>query len=382
MQKIILYPHGGSENHGCEALVRSTAKILGNDTEIILVSKNPEQDKKYGLDNICTIIQQQTSTTLFRRIITTIRYHLGDKLAYERQTYRTVLKYVDNNSVCLSFGGDNYCYGKPVYIYNMNKLFRQRGAKTILWGCSIEPANIDVEMLADLNEYDKIIARETLTQKELIKKGLTNVYFAPDSAFILDSSPVLSLPSEFIVKNTVGINLSPMVLNYSTDNNLTLQNCRNLIKHIFNNTNMNIALIPHVVWDDNDDREPLMQLYSEFKDSGRICILGDCNCQELKWIISKCRFIVTARTHASIAAYSHCIPTLVMGYSIKAKGIAIDLFGNDKNFVLPVQSLTGENDLIKAYIYIAENESNIRKILSSRMKEYTQKARQMKNFIC
>lgn len=382
MQKIILYPHGGSGNHGCEALVRSTVKILGGTADVILVSKNPEQDKKYGIDKICTIVSQQSSASLFRRILTTIRYRLGDKLAYERQTYRNVLKCVDNDTVCLSFGGDNYCYGKPVYIYNMNKLFREKGAKTVLWGCSIEPSNIDVEMLEDLKGYHTIVVRESLTEKELKRKGLTNVVQAPDPAFVLDTESVSSIPSEFLPGNTVGINLSPMVLSYSSDNNLTFQNYRNLIKYIFDNTNMNVALIPHVVWDDNDDRKPLMQLYSEFKNTGRVCIFGDYNCQKLKWIISRCRFIITARTHASIAAYSNCIPTLVMGYSIKARGLAIDLFGTEKNFVLPVQSLSDENDLITAFTYIIEKESDIRKILSSRMKEYPERTEIMKTSIC
>lgn len=382
MQKIILYPHGGSENHGCEALVRSTVKILGDNAEIILVSKNPEQDMKYGLDRICTIVPQHTSSSKLHRLLTTLKYHLGDKLAYERQTYRDILKYIDGNSICLSFGGDNYCYGKPVYIYNMNKLFRQKGAKTILWGCSIEPANIDAEMLEDLSNYDKIITRETLTQNELIKRGLTNVFLAPDPAFILDSSEVSLFPPEFIPDNTVGINLSPMALSYSADNILTFQNYKNLIMHIFENTDMNVALIPHVVWNDNDDREPLMQLFSEFKNTGRICIFSDHNCQELKWIIAKCRFVITARTHASIAAYSSCIPTLVLGYSIKARGLAIDLFGTDKGYVLPVQSLNNEKDLTKAFIKIADNESRIKASLSSQMKEYSEAVKQMRTFLC
>ena len=33
MNKIILYAHGGSENHGCEAIIRSTASLLKNDNK-------------------------------------------------------------------------------------------------------------------------------------------------------------------------------------------------------------------------------------------------------------------------------------------------------------------------------------------------------------
>ena len=42
MSTIRLYYHGGSANHGCEAIVRSTAKILG--VEPTLFSASPDED--------------------------------------------------------------------------------------------------------------------------------------------------------------------------------------------------------------------------------------------------------------------------------------------------------------------------------------------------
>jgi polysaccharide pyruvyl transferase WcaK-like protein len=86
-------------------------------------------------------------------------------------------------------------------------------------------------------------------------------------------------------------------------------------------------------------------------------MVEDCNCRELKHIISRCRFFIGARTHVTIAAYSSCVPTLVLGYSVKSRGIARDLFGTEVGYVLPVQKLTdsyelvtvesGEGDLVK-----------------------------------
>lgn len=121
MSKIILYPHGGSGNHGCEALVRATIKILGDNNDIYLASKSPEQDIRYGLEKICTIVPQNSdSPSLIKRLWTSVKYRiLGDKLAYERNTYRDILRHVDSNTICLSFGGDNYCYGKPTYILSL-----------------------------------------------------------------------------------------------------------------------------------------------------------------------------------------------------------------------------------------------------------------------
>lgn len=41
--KLVLYPHGGSGNHGCEAIVRSTCKITQAD--ITLFPHLPKKTK-------------------------------------------------------------------------------------------------------------------------------------------------------------------------------------------------------------------------------------------------------------------------------------------------------------------------------------------------
>ncbi len=381
MQKVILYPHGGSGNHGCEALVRSTAKICKG-RDIILVSKNKGQDLQYGIGDICRIVDQQTPISILGRLASLIRYRLfNDSMAYEKETYRSMLKQVDSSTVCLSFGGDNYCYGKPVYIYRMNELLRSKGAKTILWGCSIEPSNIDDAMLEDLRGYHRIIARESITYKALTDHGLTNVTMAADPAFTLDCDTSTTLPEGFINGNTVGINLSPMAMDYSKDGIRVMNNYRRLINHILEDTDMNVALIPHVVWSDNDDRNPLLQLYNEFNHTKRICMIDDTDATKIKGVISQCRFIVAARTHASIAAYSTGIPTLVLGYSVKARGIAKDIFGEYEKYVLPVQNLENDADLMHAFQFIEDNESEIKSILQTTVAKLKESAMSMSDML-
>ena len=56
MKKIILYGHDGSANHGCEALVRTTAELLKNKSnEVMLISYRPEEDIRYGIDKLCQV---------------------------------------------------------------------------------------------------------------------------------------------------------------------------------------------------------------------------------------------------------------------------------------------------------------------------------------
>ena len=72
---------------------------------------------------------------------------------------------------------------------------------------------------------------------------------------------------------------------------------------------------------------------------------------QLKGYIAKCRFFVGARTHATIAAYSTEVPTLVVGYSIKSRGIAKDIFGSEENYVIPIEQIKEENKLTQAFIW-------------------------------
>ena len=188
----------------------------------------------------------------------------------------------------------------------------------------------------------------------------------------------MTLPEGFELNNTIGINMSPMIMSYETSDGSAMKNYENLIQHIIETTDMQIALIPHVVWVSNDDRKPLKVLYDKFKDTNRVIMLDDYNCMELKGYISRCRMFIGARTHSTIAAYSTCVPTLVIGYSVKAKGIAKDIFGTYENYVLPVQSLSNKDDLINAFEWMKTNEDGIRKHLNEFMPGYKEKVLQGK----
>ena len=80
---------------------------------------------------------------------------------------------------------------------------------------------------------------------------------------------------------------------------------------------------------------------------------------------------MTARTHVSIAAYSTAVPTLVIGYSVKARGIARDLFGNEQGHLIPAQELSGERELIAAYDAMLAREREERAHLRAVLPEYT-----------
>ena len=153
-----------------------------------------------------------------------------------------------------------------------------------------------------------------------------------------------------------------------------MENYIEMMRYILSNTGYRILLIPHVVKPDSDGRNPLKTLYNTFQATERVALLEDRNCMELKRIISQCRLFVGARTHATIAAYSTCVPTLVAGYSIKARGIAKDIFGTDENYVVPVQSFRNPDCMKNAWIWLCNHGENIRCHLKHVMPEYKKRA--------
>ena len=377
--KNILFMHTGSANHGCEALVRTTSKVLDGPSDVMLWSLAKAEDEQYGSARAveCIVESEQLkrfSLSYFDALIR--RRILGQTDANMDVFLRETFK----NNIAFSIGGDNYCYEwSAKQAIELDKKIRKHAKATVLWGCSIDPEAITPEMEEDLAGFDLITARESITY-DLLKPINPNTILVADTAFLLEKTE-LPLPENFIENNTVGINVSPLIMKYGTEENRILANYEELIRYILAETDMNVCLIPHVVWEYNDDRIPLRYLFEKFKDSGRVCIIEDGNCCELKGYIARCRFFVGARTHATIAAYSTGVPTLVVGYSVKSRGIARDLFGTEEKYVLPVQNLKTDIDLADAFQWLAQHEQNIRNHLQQTLPEYVRKAWSAKEFI-
>lgn len=373
MKKVFMYGHGGSKNHGCEAIVRSTKKVIG-DRKVTLHSLRPEEDFKYIVDEVVDIKKERNEISKFnlKRIWASMNVRLLKNEEYSKKLqFKELFKTYKKGDIAIAIGGDNYCY-KGFDIYGiMNKGLVKKGVKTVLWGCSIEPDMISKEMEEDLKRYTLITVRETLTY-DAVKHINKNVKLYPDTAFQLDKVE-LPLPDRFEENNTIGINVSPLIISCEEKLGSTMENYKALVQHIIDTTDMKVSLIPHVVCDNNDDRKPLKELYNEFKDTKRVIMIDDNNCLVQKGYISRCRMFIGARTHATIAAYSSCVPTLVIGYSIKAKGIAKDIFGTYENYVLPVQKLRNKNDLINSFEWMKANESNIKQYLDEFIPKYKQK---------
>lgn len=137
---------------------------------------------------------------------------------------------------------------------------------------------------------------------------------------------------------------------------------------------MNIALTPHVLMPMDNDLNVLKEIYDKSEQKERICLLNkNLSAAEYKFIISNCRFGVFARTHASIAAYSSFVPSIVIGYSVKSKGIANDLEIGD--YVLPIQSIDSDYCMQSMFKNLMDNEQKVKQVLADKIPFYKEQAK-------
>lgn len=374
--RIVLYMHAGSDNHGCEAIANTLIKLLPKPA--VLISSRKAEDEKYSLPALCSEIIQEKY--IEKNIWIHTWYYLWRKVFHDPECFMRyrygAVSGKNMRRLNISIGGDNYCYENMLERLIMsNRMFHRGGAKTVLYGCSIEPEVLKSrEIVEDMKLYDMIVARESITCEALKAAGISEkVHLCPDSAFLLETK-FLPLPEGWAEGKMIGINVSPMIVENETKSGITMENYKALLNHILETTDFNIALIPHVVWAGGDDRKPIKALYDAFKDTGRVLQIADASASELKGYISRCRLFIGARTHATIAAYSSCVPTLVVGYSVKARGIARDLFGTDEKYVLPVQSLQSREEMITAFEWLKAKEDEMREHLTEIMPAYKEQA--------
>lgn len=366
--RIFLPIHLNSGNRGCEAISKATSILLGIPSrDIIALSSDIELDERLGLGNWLTLQKRSENYPLSVKIksklikILTRDAYRAECVHYSYR-YDKFLNQIIAGDIVLSTGGDMLCYYDNEVIY-INEYLYKKGVKSILWGCSIGENNLSKRKLETLKHFSLIYVRESLTKEMLNSKGLKNVVLFPDPAFILKPETCL-LPMCFESNKVVGINLSNFVtMNYGLDS-VYGKNVINMIDYIIQNTEYSVLLIPHVLWNSQDDRIISRCIISHFKNSDRISLLDTVklNYCQIRYVISKCELFIGARTHSIISAYSTKVPALALGYSIKSKGIAKDL-GLDKRLVVDCIHLKDANVLTEHFKYLELNKDSIKKHL-------------------
>ncbi len=347
MRHYLIYGHTGSYNHGAEALARTTMAFLRQRTpgcRITLSTHFAAQDREFALPADEFIERNMSGKS-------------------NAEVYAATINAITPDTVCLHTGGDNYCYQNWQRWAAIHDAALRRGAKSVLWSCSIDPGALERDMLEALRTHHLITARESITYGALTSLGLTNVERVSDIAFSLEAEP-----AEFHLDNYVAINAGPLVLR----RNPALHTAyRALMDYILDKTDMNIALVPHVLQPVDNDYDALSAFNRQ--DSDRVRLVSDkLSAGQYKSIIGKARFCVAARTHAAIAAYSSRVPTLALSYSAKSRGIADDL--DMARYVADIGRVTGASALKDRFTELAAREREIKARLTEIMPQYVRQS--------
>ena len=360
--KYFLFNHAGSKNHGCEALVRGTVNIIENsdeNAEFVISSYDPQADMM--LDGVEVKAAKKRELSLPEKMIAALDLKINKSEIYAlEKMYSPIVSDASDCDVCLSVGGDTYCYGDNHEIQVLTRELKNSGKKIVLWGASIGEEDLTAEKLESLGDFDAIFAREPITYELLKEKNANeNIYLFSDPAFCMERAKVEPIEG-FTRENTLGFNISPLVAKGDPKKR---EIAEDFLSFILENTTMKILLVPHVVEENNNDYDFMKPIYENFSETGRIEILPPTlNAMQYKGYIANTRFFIGARTHATIAAYSSGVPTIVLGYSVKARGIAKDIFGEEKH-VLDFNSVTESKILEKEFLKFVVDENEIRKEL-------------------
>ena len=369
--------HYNGGNRGCEGIAKGSAVLLASQpSDIIARCTDTEQDIKLGLRNSVTLYNAK-DLSFFQKVKRRVLFsliHSSEKRRWMliKYDYINFLNQLKIGDVMISSGGDMMCYDNNEVILT-NNYTHARGIKTVLWGCSMGPENLTPEKEKSLRDFSLIYARDSLTYEFFRSLDLKNVCLFPDPAFVLEPEEC-ELPFCFSNHRVIGLNLSNYVLgDFSLDTPFGHEVIR-LMDYLLNETDLHVLLIPHVTWEGQDDRVVANMLAQRYTNRARVSVLDieNLNYCQIRYIISNCELFIGGRTHAVISAYSTCVPTLAIGYSVKSKGIAKDL-GLPDNLVVDSKKCS-EGLLYSAFRQMEKNSSGLQSHLHSVIPEYRKRA--------
>lgn len=380
--------HLDGDNRGCEGIAKGTAVLLGEPKESLIgLCRNIPLDTKLGIDKYVTLVPYKQLPFLLNIKNKFIKLgkllHLCPSTKYASvDQMRIFIDQMEDCDVMLSTGGDMFCYNDKQPSITSCLYAKEKGVKSILWGCSMGPQDLTPIKEKALRSFSLIYARESLSYEFFKSLGLKNVVCLPDPAFVLEPEPV-ELPDIFSNAEVIGLNLSNLTVGSFNLNTPFGREVKRFVEHILKHTSKKILLIPHVMWEGKGDYQISSAVLSAFPNvKDRISILesDNYNYLQIRYIISKCWCFIGGRTHAVVSAYSTCVPTIALGYSIKARGIAKDLGLSDK-LVLDCKGSIAPDILIDRYEYLSEHYMEIKKHMDDIMPPYCRKPYEIRTIL-
>lgn len=386
-------------NRGCEALVRSIISIIRGElehTEFIVPSIDLARDKAQWSHHEALNVRF-ASTQPF---VPLIRWwaRVGRKFPAVQRAWLPTPQFPEpmrsdilSSDVMVVTGGDtlslDYGLGSLLKWVSQVETALRANKTVVLWAASVGPftANTKVErfMSAHLSRYHLITVRESDSLAYLTSLGLRNVELVADPAFVLEpQAPGIALTLPKGAHGTLGFNISPLITKFRESAESVARLEADIVafwRWVLDTTALDIVLVPHVDplngSSENSDSAYMSALLAQFGGANpRIALLPrTLNAAELKHVISGCRYFMGARTHSTVGAMSSGVPTISIAYSVKAKGLNRDLFG-DLRYVVETPAVALET-LQAALQRLQTEEADIRSLLAQRIPEWRTRAR-------
>lgn len=395
MKNFYLSGQNTFENRGCEAIARSTVILLKEqfgEIEVLVPSSNIERDKRQWPEAEANGVKfVQAYLPWFARYwvnLQRIPLRFLKQAGWPFPAPNWLKEQIKSVDLVLAIGGDNYSldYRIPSLIMGVDKLAMALGKPVVIWGASVGPFEKEPDFVPTIKKHlekmQSIGVRETISYRYLVDKlGLNNVQLMADPAFMLlkqDFDANAFWPKEN-GKGVLGLNISPFIEKYTAQGQDLRSEVKEFIRAVISEYGIGILLIPHVSSlseskynCDYHYMNEMMQELEEFGDSVRM-LPNTLNASQLKQVISQLRFFIGARTHATIAALSSGVPTISISYSVKAKGINKDIFGNEDP-VLETPKVS-EVTLRSSLDWLLVHEQELKERLSERVPELQKKVK-------
>lgn len=388
-------------NRGCEALVRSTVTVLQEvfgsinvlvpSLDKVLDRAQWQESARFGVE----FVDAPSMPWLLSKWGGACRrfpwlQSLPHPTASVAESFVGDMRRAD---AVLSIGGDAYSldYGLGGLYFNLGiaEAAMAIGKPTLLWGASVGPFGSGRRTLRrvvdHLSRLTLVTVRESHSVEYLRSIGIAgNVLQVVDSAFALEPEPI-GLHSWWPAKSgdgVLGLNIGWLIDNLrrrSGQSEGVIGEAAAFVQDVIARTRLAVLLVPHVAplngESSNNDEVFNRELVRAIGGlTPRLAeVPGGLNAAQLKFVISQCRFLIGGRTHATIAAFSSAVPTLSIAYSVKAKGINRDLFG-DERYVLETPRVARDT-LWSGLEQLRRDESSIREHYQTVLPSWRERAR-------
>ncbi|HEX2011722.1 MAG TPA: polysaccharide pyruvyl transferase family protein [Roseateles sp.] len=378
-------------NRGCEALVRSVTGIVRErfpDAEFLVPTLDARLDGPQwpGMaargGQFIAAPQHPAVIKWWNRLIT----RMPALLNVWEPKYTPGPEVMDafaRSDAVLMIGGDvislDYGPGSLFMWSGLMDAAHRLGKPTMLFAASVGPFSaspvIERYMVRHLRRYSAITVRETASLAYLKSLGIDNAVLVADPAFRLEPEPfALEAPYGGDNEGVLAFNVSPLIAGSWARKNpggSLIAECAAFVRRVLDETRLGVALLPHVDPLDGDPENSDSHFMTELLQAcgGASARLGlvrrGLNAAQLKHVVGSSRYLIAARTHATVAGWSQQVPTTSIAYSIKARGLNQDLF-DSLDYVLDTPKVSRDS-LWEALGALREREAPLREHLARRI---------------